>query len=138
MLRERRQAQFNQITAPAITRVVDAAERLRDGRFRNPPIGRDGRPRGRLWLEPSNPIPAGLPRRTDVEQGIAQALRESNLSVGRIVTGLKPVDRNDPRLKNFEPSRADRLARLGAELHIAVEIPNAGWIVMSSGFPRGQ
>ena len=48
ILRERRAAQFNQVLAPAITRVVDAAERLRDGRFRDGPVAWAGRSRGRL------------------------------------------------------------------------------------------
>lgn len=144
ILRERRQSQYLQVTAPAITRVVDAAERLRDGRFRDPPEdraenrgGRE-RPRGRLRLEPVNPIPAGLQRRIDVEDGIRQAMREANLPVGRIVTGVKPVSPTDPRFAKMNALRAERMKRQGAELLVAVEIPGKGWLVMTAGWPRGE
>nr|WP_302053919.1 HAMP domain-containing sensor histidine kinase [Sphingomonas tagetis] len=140
ILRERRQGQFTQVTAPAITRVVDGAERLRDGRFRDPPEERDGRERwkGRLRLEANNPVPPGLPHRVDVEDGIRQAMREANLPVGRIVTGVRPISPTDPRFARMNPQRADRMKRLGAELQVAVEIPGRGWLVMTSGWPRGD
>lgn len=140
LLRERRSNQFNQITSPAITRMVDGAERLRDGRFFDPPDGREGRDRtrGRLRLEASNPLAAGLPRRVDVENGIAQAMAEANLPVGRIVTGVKAIAADDPRFARMSPQRAERMKRLGAELHVAVEIPRRGWLVMTTGWPRGD
>jgi signal transduction histidine kinase len=143
ILRERRQSQYLQVTAPTITRMVDAAERLRDGRFRDPAEdreGRDGRerPRGRLRLEPANPVPPGLVRRPDLEDGIRQAMRESNLTVGRIVTGIKPVSATDPRFAKMNALRAERMKRLGAELIVAVEVPGRGWLTLSAGWPRGE
>lgn len=146
ILRERRQSQYLQVTAPTITRMVDAAERLRDGRFRDPDgrIQRDAglerrdRPRGRLRLEPVNPVPAGLASRPDLENGIRQAMRESNLSVGRIVTAVKPVSAIDPRFAKMNALRAERMKRLGAELIVAVEVPGRGWLTVTTGWPRGE
>ena len=137
ILRERRAAQFSQITAPAITRMVDAAERLRNGRFRDAP-DRHERPRGRLRLEAVNPIPPGLPRRQDVEAGIRQAIREAGLSAGRIVTGVRPLSPADPRFARMNAARAERMKRLGAELLVAAEIPGKGWLVMTTGWPSGD
>lgn len=140
LLRERRSAQFTQITAPAITRVIDGAERLRAGRFRDPVESADGheRLRGRLRLEPDNPIEPGLQRRPDLEAGIAQAMREANLAVGRVVTGVKPISPTDPRFSRMSAPKAERMKRLGAEVTIAVEIPGRGWLVMTSGWPHGD
>lgn len=140
LLRERRAYRFSQVTAPAITRVVDAAERLRDGRFREPQDGRQGRerPKGRLRLEPANPIEPGLEPRLDVEEGIRQAMKESNLPVGRIVTGLRPITPTDPRFARMNALRAERMKRLGAELSVAVEIPGKGWLTMTTGWPRTE
>lgn len=140
ILRERRQSQYLQVTAPTITRMVDAAERLRDGRFRNPPEDRTGRDRarGRLRLEPRNPIPPELSRRVDVEQGIAQAMRDANLTVGHIATGVKPILSTDPRFAKMNVLRAERMKRLGAELLVAVEVPGRGWLTLTAGWPRGE
>ena len=140
ILRERRQSQYLQVTAPTITRMVDAAERLRDGRFREPPEDRVGRERarGRLRLEPSNPVPPELKRRADVEDGIAQAMREANLTVGQIVAGVKPVAATDPRFAKMNALRAERMKRLGAELLVAVEVPGRGWLTLAAGWPRGE
>lgn len=137
ILRERRSAQFTQITAPTITRVVDAADRLRDGRFREATDGEE-RPRGRLRLEAANPIPPGLSRHGEVEAGLRQALRDANLAVGRIVTGIRPVSPDDPRLATMNVRRAERMKRFGAELLVAVEVPGRGWLVMETNWPRGD
>jgi len=134
ILRERRATRFEQITAPAITRVVDGAERIRDGRFREAPEGR----RWRLRLESANPIPPGLPRRIDVEDGIRQAMRESNIAIGQIVTGLKPISPTDPRFARMNVLRAERMKRWGGELTVAVELPGKGWLVLTSGWPRND
>ncbi|PKP90294.1 MAG: two-component sensor histidine kinase [Alphaproteobacteria bacterium HGW-Alphaproteobacteria-16] len=136
ILRERRSLQYNEITAPAITRVVDAAERLRDGRFRDPPPEREKR--ARLRLEPTNPIEPGLDRRLDLEEGIRQAMAEAGLPVGQIVTGLRPIAQTDPRFARMNALKAERMKRLGAELLIAVEIPGRGWIVHVGGWPRNE
>ncbi len=139
ILRERRSNQFYQITSPAITRVVDGAERLRDGRFRNPADRemRD-RPRWSLRLLPTNPVEPGLRPQTDVEDGIRRAMREANLPVGRIVTGIRPISPDDPRFAGMDPRKVERMKRWGAELHIAAEIPGRGWLAMTSGWSSGD
>ena len=134
ILRERRSLRFEQVTAPAITRVVDAAERIRDGRFREPPEGR----RARLRLEPTNPIPAGLRRKPEVEEGIRISLTEAGIPVGRIVTGVRKLSPTDPRYARMNAMRAERMKRLGGELMVAVELPGKGWLVLTSGWPRSD
>ena len=142
IFRERRSNKFYQITSPAITRVVDGAERLRDGRFREAPAKSEGRERDRqrwrLRLLPANPVPPGLERRGDVEDGLRQSMREANVPVGDIVTGVQPILPNDPRFERMSAMKADRMKRWGAELHIAVEIPGKGWLTMISSWPRGN
>ena len=134
ILRERRAARFEQLTAPAITRVVDAAERIRDGRFREAPVGR----RTRLRLEPANPIEPGLPPRSDVADGLRQGMTEANIPFGRIVTAIKPISPTDPRFARMSALRAEKMKRMGGELHVAVELPGRGWLVLTSGWPRND
>lgn len=134
ILRERRSLRFEQVTAPAITRVVDAAERIRDGRFRDPPDGR----RARLRLEPNNPIPAGLRNNPEVEQGIRASLAEAGIPVGRIVTGVRKLSPTDPRFARMNAMRAERMKRFGGELLVAVELPGKGWLVLTSAWPRSD
>lgn len=134
ILRERRMLRFEQVTAPAITRVVDAAERIREGRFRAPPEGR----RARLRIEATNPIPPGLRPQPDVEQGIRASLAETGVPVGRIVTAVRRLSPTDPRLARMAPLRAERMRRLGGELMVAVEMPGHGWLVLTSPWPRSD
>lgn len=134
ILRERRSLRFEQVTAPAITRVVDAAERIRDGRFREPPDGR----KARLRLEPSNPIPPGLRNNPEVEQGIRASLAEAGIPVGRIVTGVRKLSPTDPRFARMNALRAERMKRLGGEVMVAVELPGKGWLVLTSAWPHGD
>ncbi|MCR5869662.1 MULTISPECIES: sensor histidine kinase [unclassified Sphingomonas] len=134
ILRERRSLRFEQVTAPAITRVVDAAERIRDGRFRDHPDGR----RARLRIEPSNPIPPGLRSKPEVEEGIRLSLAEAGIPVGQIVTGVRRLSATDPRFARMNALRAERMKRLGGELIVAVELPGKGWLVLTSAWPRSD
>jgi signal transduction histidine kinase len=129
LLRERRQLRFEQITAPAITRMVDAVERMatrQDARF----------DRGRVRLEPANPITPDLQRLDDVEQAVRQSLADASLPAGRIEAGVRPLSAGDPHLARFNRRHARRLARMGAELLIAVEQPGHGWLVQHAPWPR--
>jgi signal transduction histidine kinase len=134
ILRERRMLRFEQVTAPAITRVVDAAERIRDGRFREAPDGR----RARLRIEPTNPIPPGLRSKPEVEEGIRVSLAEAGIPAGRIVTGVRRLLPTDPRFARMNALRAERMKRLGGELMVAVELPGTGWLVLTSAWPRSD
>ena len=129
LLNERRQLRFEQITAPAITRMVDAVERLatrQDARF----------DRGRVRLEYRNPITGDLRRLDDVEQAVRRSLADANLSAGRIEAGVRPLSPADPHLAQFSRRHARRIARMGAELLIAVEQPGQGWLVQHAAWPR--
>ncbi|MBX3594192.1 MAG: HAMP domain-containing histidine kinase [Sphingomonas sp.] len=139
LLRERRGFRDAQVIGPAVTRVVDAAERVRDGRFRPPREDRDGDHRPpRLRLQPTNPVDLSLEPRSDVEAAIRQAMAEANISAGQIVARLKPISPTDPRFARMSAIRAERIRRLGAELLIAVELPGRGWVTLITGWPRGE
>ncbi|WP_375398991.1 ATP-binding protein [uncultured Sphingomonas sp.] len=122
---ERRQLRFEQATGPVVTRIMDTLE---NGQRQ----GGDDDPRRRVSVVSANPIDPRLPRRTDVEDGLRRAFAESRVKVGRIVTGVRPVAPDDPRLRGLPPPRARRLAAAGAELLIAVERPGTGWMVVSA------
>jgi signal transduction histidine kinase len=130
MLHEQRKFRFERITAPAITRMVDAAERMatrEDARF----------DRGRVRLEPRSPVTAGVQRLDDAEQAVRQSLTEAGLPFGRIEAGVRPLSADDPHLARFSRRHAQRIARMGAELLIAVEQPGRGWLVEHAPWPRG-
>jgi signal transduction histidine kinase len=143
IFRERQALRFNQVTAPAITRVVDAIERLRTGRtLVIPRLDRRGeggpeRRGGRVELVSANPIPTGLAPARDVEDGLRTALTDLGLPHGRIVTAVREVDPRDPRFAAYPRKRLERLTRIGSELLIAVEVPGQGWLTLSTGWQRG-
>lgn len=132
LYRERQALRFAQVTVPSITRVVDAAERLSSGRL--PP----DRPRARIRLVPTNPVPAGLPPADEVERGIRSGLIEAGLPFGRIVTGIRDIEADDLEARKLSPRRSKRLARSGGELLVAVEIPGRGWLALDSRWPRTE
>ena len=132
LLRERQAARFSQVTSPSTTRIVDAADRIATGRFISDP-------RTRVELLAENPIDPHLPRRPDVEEGIAKGLREANVPFGQIVTGVRPFSPSDRALRRMDPVRAERVRRLGAELQIAVEQPGGrGWLVLNAPWSRTE
>ncbi len=131
LLRERQQVRFAEIIAPSVTRVVDAAERVTSGRFQ-----RDRRTR--VQLEPNNPINPTSRHRTDVETAIRQGLSDAGLTAGAVITRIEGVSPDDPRLKDMSAARKKRMVRLGGELHIAVEIPGHGWLVLRAPWPRTE
>nr|WP_180345125.1 HAMP domain-containing sensor histidine kinase [Sphingomonas japonica] len=132
LYRERQALRFAQVTVPAITRVVDAAERMASGRL--PPE----RPRARTRLVAANPVPAQLHPARDVEEGIRAGLSESGIRFGRIVTGIRDIDPKSLQLRKLGPRRADRLARFGGELLVGVEMPGRGWLALDSPWPRTE
>lgn len=136
ILRERRSALFGQITAPASARLVDAAERLRDGRFGAQMDRRDRRMR--IRIEPRNPIPPGLPRRADVEDRTRLAMREANLNVAEVVSGVRKLSTDDPTFRRMNPGRAERMKQMGAELIVAVHLPGQGWLTLRTGWPQND
>lgn len=129
LLRERRDLRSTEVTAPSAARIVDAAERIQSGRY-NPD------PRTRVQLHPNNPIPTDLPRQPDIEEAIRTAMKDADLPISSIVTGVRDIPRDDPFLAKLPPRRAERLRMMGAELLIAVEQPGHGWLILRAPWPR--
>jgi signal transduction histidine kinase len=144
LLRERQGARFAQVIVPAVTRLIDGAERL--GTPVNPrptPPGAEGERRrgggrGRVDITPVNPIPAELARRPDIERDIRRGLTDGGVPVGQVIAATRPIEANRPLLKRMDPARADRLRRVGGELMVAVELPGKGWLSLSSPWPRSE
>ncbi|HWK34946.1 HAMP domain-containing sensor histidine kinase [Sphingomonas sp.] len=137
LLRERRQLRLAGTTGPAVTRLVDAFERLDSGR----PLSTD-RQRGRVRLAPVNPLAADLPAVPDVEAAIRSGLREAGVNAGRIATGIRPFNDSDARFdrrRDNPKARGDTRDRHDfAVLTIAVESPKHGWLTLSGPWPRTE
>src|SRR3546814_12951177 len=73
LLHERQRFRFEQVTAPAITRMTDAIERART----RPDLTFD---RGRVRFEPHNPITPALQPPPDVEQAISDKIVNASRS----------------------------------------------------------
>lgn len=131
LIAERRAVRTAQTAGPAIVRIVDTVERLNAGR----PLPQR---RAGLRLNPTNPIPAGLPRSSEVENGIRQGVEENRVKIGQIVTGLRPIPPNSPLLRRMRPNVAQAMRQFGYELIIAAEIPGRGWLVQSAAWPRSE
>lgn len=127
----RRAVRLQSVVQPAVTRVIDAEERIASGRFRPGP-------RGRVRLEPADPIPANALREADVERAMRAELADLGIGARRIETQLRPVARDDARLRNLPPRQARRLRRAGWEIVIAIERPQGNWLVLTSFWPRGD
>lgn len=134
--RERREVRFAQVAVPTITRVVDTAERLSSGR--QLPDER-GRRFARMRLLPDNSIAPGFPRVREVETGIAAGLTDAGIRHGAIVSAVRPLNPDSPRLRRMKNAhRAKRLAEMGSELVVAVELPGRGWLTFRSPWPRTE
>jgi signal transduction histidine kinase len=139
LLRERRSFALEQIAGPAATRFIDAIERERrlpPGQLQPRPAG--PRERTRVRLLPSNPIPPSRLGEPAVEASLRGALAEAGVRVGRIESGLGPLDPQDPMLRRMPRHRAERLVRDADELVIAVERPGGGWLVQRLPWARAD
>jgi signal transduction histidine kinase len=141
LLNERRGVRFAQVVAPAVTRLADAAERLNNPAL---PTAEPRRERGsrragqRVEAVAANPIEAGLSRRTDIENDIRQGLIEAGVEPGEVIAVIRPIDDELLQKRKVSPERADRLRRLGAELSIAIHLPGKSWLLLRSGWSRGE
>lgn len=126
----RRQILQQQIVGPALARIIDADERLTAGR----PL--DEGYRGRVRVMATNPIPNSAHRLSDIEEALRVALVDANAPVGTITSDVRPFRRSGEKLGYFGRRRAERFARFGAELTIAVERPGKRWLVLSTPWPR--
>jgi signal transduction histidine kinase len=130
LLRERQAYRFAQIAVPTITRIVDAAERVDQGRLSL----EDRRPRGRVRLLADNPVPEGLPAIEEVATGIRYGLDQSEIRYGRVVAVLNhdhvSVPSLEPRRRLIAPRRKG-----AADLLVAVELPGRGWLAIRAPWP---
>jgi signal transduction histidine kinase len=130
LLRERRGVRFAQVIVPAVTRLADASERLAGSLPANDR-------RTRVQRQPDNPMPAGLERRADVEEGVRRGLQDLGIPFGQVIAAIRPLPRDRP-IPNMSPFRAERMRRMGAELIVVVEQPGHGWLRLSAGWPRTE
>lgn len=133
LYRERRELRFTQIVVPTVTRMVDAAERLQAGR-----LAPFDRPRARVRLAARNPVPPGLRPAEDIEFGIRSGLAESNIAYRAVVSGIRHYSADDPRLAGMRRDRARRLANLGAEVVVGVQLRDGRWLTLSGPWPRAE
>ncbi len=135
LLRERRAFRFAEVTLPAVTRLVDAAERRATPR--PPAAGERDRMRGVRLVTDRVPVPRGEHER-DVEKAIRQGFGDAGIAVGRIDARVRPIDEVEIRARRIAGRRAERLRRLGAILDVAVEVPGRGWLVASNPWPLAE
>ena len=131
LLRERRAFLIEQVTGPAITRVIDAIERTAQGRG---PVAT----RGRIRRLPDNPVTPAMQAEPGIVDALRDGLHDSGAAVGRVVAGVRPMDPRDPPFRGLRGRRAERFARVTDEIVIAVEQPGRGWLVLRSPWPRGD
>jgi signal transduction histidine kinase len=131
LLAERRNAQIDAATGPAVARIADAIEREAAGR----PIRVDI---GRVQRADISPVAPGGEHRVDVERALVGALAEAGVKAGRVETEVRPIRAGDPRLRHMPQYRVDRMMRVGGELVIAVEQPGHGWLVTSAPWARSD
>lgn len=133
-LRDRQAFRLEQVVGPTASRLIDTAQGQREREDGRPsPVAEESRPDDSPWDRfrprplPSNPMESGLRRRPDVEQGLRQRLVEAGLPVGQVVTGIRPLRTDDPRLKRMSRYREQRFRIAEGELLIAIEQPGVGW-----------
>jgi signal transduction histidine kinase len=137
LLRERSAVRFAQVTVPAVTRMVDAAERLRGDRTAGPQAPRGVRSRA-VRLRPGNPLQHRGPSDPEFETAVRNAFADAGVKVGRIETEIRLVNPRDPALRRLDRGHAERLRRYGATLKVAAEIPDQGWLVLETPWPNTQ
>lgn len=141
LLGDRRDGRFNGVVVPAVTRLTDAAERLR-----NPPAPEAGDPQGpgrfdarsRVEVHDSAPELTPEPRRPDIEESIRRGLSEGGFTPRQVIAVIRPLDEKALAKRRMPPDRADRLRRLGAELRVVVQLDDSHWLALSSGWPLAE
>lgn len=133
LLRERRAFRFAEITLPAVTRLIDAAERTTAPR----PVPARDRMRGVRLVTDRMPALRGEPER-DVEQAIRAGFADAGIRPGRIAARIRPIDEAEIQERGIGGQRAERLRRMGAVLDAAVELPGRGWLVSHTPWPMAE
>ncbi|MES2444913.1 MAG: HAMP domain-containing sensor histidine kinase [Pseudomonadota bacterium] len=141
MLGARRDARFEQTIGPAVARLVDASERLTGPQ--DPPETprrgpRDFDSRTRVRIQPTNPA-AGVPhRRPDIEEAIRRGMTDGGIAVRDVIAAVQPIDETTPMPRKMSAERMQRLRRLGAELRVAVQLPDGRWLSLDTGWSRNE
>jgi signal transduction histidine kinase len=142
LLNESRNARLGQVIFPAVTRIIDASERLnqpRDADDDNDRRGGRGGGRGpRVQVVEGNPIEARDERRPDIEHGVLRGLQDGGFPVRTVIATIRPIDPIQLERRGMDKVRADRLRRFGAEAWIAVERTDGKWLLVTTGWPRTE
>lgn len=128
----RNQLRLQTVVGPAVTRYIDAIERMNSGQELEP-----DRP-GRIALYADSPVHRLAPHSPGIESAIQAALREAGQGQLRVETEIRPVHPGDPRLIRYGRIRSERFIRFGAEMVVAIELPGRGWLVLSTPWPRSD
>jgi len=131
LLEGHRRLRYEQTVGPIVVRLTDAISRIERGR-----ILPDDRFPGRVRLVALNPLPSDGGRLPDIEAGLRQGLADNGIRVGTIVTDLRRISPDDPRLARFNPRQRAHWARMGGALRVAVELPGRGWLVLGGPWLR--
>ncbi|MEP9400708.1 sensor histidine kinase [Sphingomonas silueang] len=137
LLRERRAFRFAEVTLPAVTRLVDAAERVTLQRRSTIEAPRGERIRGVRFEQRLRKAPRGE-RQADVEEAIRRGFADAGIAVGRVEARVRAIDEAEILGRQMDRRRAERLRRLGAMLGVAVELPGRGWLVANSPWPIAE
>jgi signal transduction histidine kinase len=137
LLRERRAFRFAEVTLPAVTRLVDTAERSTPGARPARPAPRGEWMRNMRLVTTAPPLPTGE-HESDVEQAIRSGFADAGIAVGGIEARVRPVNAGDLHARRNDPRRAQRLRRVGAMLGVVVELPGRGWLVANQPWPIAE
>ncbi len=128
-LRDRAQFRLAQAARPVAIRIADAVEREAQGLR---PILRD---RGRIRRADGDAIPGDLPRLPAFADELRDQLRDQELEVGRIDTGVRPWTAIDDAWQARNPMRPGRyrrhIERPEDALLVAIEQPGRGWLALT-------
>lgn len=137
LLRERRAFRFAEFTLPAVTRLVDAAERTTVARPAPRRAAGGDRLRGVRLVTGPAPALRGEPE-ADVEQAIRKGFADAGIRIGRVAALIRPVDPSEFRARGIAGRRAERWRRMGAVLDVRVELPGRGWLVSHTPWPLAE
>ncbi|WP_242416681.1 sensor histidine kinase [Sphingomonas panni] len=137
LLRERRAFRFAEITLPAVTRLIDAAERRIAPRPGQPNASPRDRMRGVRLVTDRAPVMRG-DAEGDVEDAIRSGFAEAGIRIGTVAAHIRPIDEAEVRARGITGPRADRLRRMGAVLDASVELPGRGWLVSHTPWPMAE
>jgi signal transduction histidine kinase len=127
-----------------VTRLVDATERLTGAPdAKEPPEiarrgPRDFDMRTRVRIQAANPLSQATNRRPDIEEAIRRGMTDGGVAVRDVIAMVQPIDENTPMPRKISAERLQRLRRLGAELRVAVQVPDGRWLSLDTGWSRNE